>query len=90
MKADARSLVSTDVSLISKCTIGAHHTVELGIRSRLTLAKKSWDAAQRDAVARAADAAATADLACLLLDVSGGRAGTPFDGREPGRLFRPP
>ena len=61
---------------------GAHHTLELGIRSRVTLRKKVWDAAQRAAVARAADAAATADLACLLVDL-------PSESRRPVALLGP-
>ena len=42
---------------------GAHHTLEVGLRKRVTLSKRRWDSTQRDALKRAADPAATADLA---------------------------
>ena len=54
--------------------LGSHHTLQIGLRARVSLRKAAWDASQRATLARAADAASTADLACLLLDAERCRA----------------
>ena len=54
--------------------LGSHHTLQIGLRARVSLRKAAWDAPQRAAVGAAADAASTADLACLLLDAERCRA----------------
>ena len=48
--------------------LGSHHTLSVGLRTRVSITKLVWDASHRITLARAADAASTADLACLLLD----------------------
>ena len=54
--------------------MGAHHTLEVGIRTKVTVTKGAWATHQREAVKRAADAAATAELVALLMDADRGEA----------------
>ena len=54
--------------------MGAHHTLEVGVRTKVTVTKGAWATHQREAVKRAADAAATAELVALLMDADRGEA----------------
>ena len=72
--ADVVRVAGVNITENDVVKLGAHHTLELAVRSRVTLRKKRWDAAQRAAVDRAADAAATADLAALLVDADACKA----------------
>lgn len=72
--ADCVRVSGTNASENEFVKMGAHHTLELGIRTRVTIAKHAWEPHQRDALARAADAAAAAEAAVLLLDAHSGAA----------------
>ncbi len=61
-------------TVVSDCPhvrLGSHHTLELAPRRAFSLAKAAWDDLDCAALASAANPAASADLAALLVDVSG-------------------
>lgn len=47
--------------------LGSYHTLTLGLRTRADVAKPAWDAADAERLKAAADPAASADLAALLV-----------------------
>jgi protein pelota len=75
----AAATVRVGGAVTSECAhvrLGSHHTLELAPHRSFALGKAGWDALDLAALAAAANPAAAADLAALLIDVSGTASAT--------------
>ena len=72
--ADVVRVSGVNVSENEWVKMGAHHTVEVGLRTKVSVTKARWETHHRAAVAKAGDAAARADVAALVMDADRGEA----------------